>query len=136
MKDWATTDNTEAFYAAGQRGQLGSNGAAGFFLPVLEQQDYESEEWLDYDSNADGVLDSVLVIHSGFDGLVPGGRSCGNGSLNRIASQASAASEAWFDPFWNLQLSNYAIASPYERLCNFENYAHIGLMVSFSVRGF
>lgn len=128
VKDWVTTDKTEAEYSEGNSGNLGPDRAADFAIPALMALDNEPLEFLDYDSNEDGIFDAVLIVHSGFSAVQIGGEQCGNNEKNRIRSQGVIGSDSWEDSVWNLQLSNYAIASAFTRVCNFDNFAHMGVM--------
>lgn len=118
VKDWMDTDNTEAFYSAGNSNWQGSDLAASFFVPVLNQLDASGIDWTPYDVDFDGNLDAVLVIHSGFAAEQGNGAECGlPDPLSRIHSQGHAASQAWTSASFTTYLSGYAIAPAFDRMC-------------------
>jgi hypothetical protein len=75
--DWQITDNTEAYYADG-RSAMPVNGdrephLRTAFHYILDQMDEQNFPWEDYDSDNDGIVDSVQFLHSGF-GAEMGGK--------------------------------------------------------------
>lgn len=127
--DWQVTDNTEAHYAGGVSGQFGAREAAAFFVPILDRLEFSA---MDYDQDRDGYMDNTIVIHSGFSAVDGNsGAACGaNNVLNRFMSQGGPAADgAWRDPETFVELGGYVIASPYVRTCNFETFAHMGVIV-------
>jgi M6 family metalloprotease-like protein len=129
VKDWMTTDNTEAFYANGERGLRGSVDTTLMFQPLLTNLDQAGEEWTQYDSNRDGVIDAVLVIHSGYASEQGPGPGCGAPDpMNRIYSQGHMGSSAWLSQNGLATLGGFAIASAWDRVC-VDRPAGIGIMV-------
>ena len=134
VQDWKVLATDEAAAAQGKSGALDTLQASKFFEPVLKELSDSEFDFFQFDSDGDGFLDNVLVIHSGFSSATPGTGSCGeNPALNRIRSQGHTGStnlfsQAWMDPVWELQLSGYVIASAFERLCNFEKFAGMGVI--------
>ena len=133
IEDWRTVPENEAYYAGGVSNAKDSLEASKMFEPVLDQLAEEGMDFFDFDGDNDGYLDNVIVIHSGFSAAFPGGEKCGNGPQDRIRSQGHTGGkgpnyDSWADPKWGLQLSSYAIASTWERVCNFNNWAGMGVI--------
>jgi len=61
---WQITDNTEAHYSFGKSGRTTDLQAA--FYPLLDALDAQGTDWSVYDSNGDGVLDNLMILHSGY----------------------------------------------------------------------
>jgi Immune inhibitor A peptidase M6 len=67
------TNNTEAYFAQGQAGRVGLEELQHVFTPILDQLDEDGFDWSLYDqaggssdgSGSDGILDHLVVIHSG-----------------------------------------------------------------------
>ena len=81
--DWLVTDNTEAYYAD-KRSGMPKNGdrephLRTAFHHVLEQMDAQNFPWGDYDSDQDGIIDSVQFLHSGY-----GAEIGGTGTSHRV----------------------------------------------------
>jgi M6 family metalloprotease-like protein len=119
VRDWANTDNTEAYYAAGVANYQGADLSAAMFIPVLNQLDGGGTmDWSPYDANQDGYVDALLVIHSGYASEQGDGSSCGAAAQNdRIYSQGHSVSNAWSNANFATTVSAYAIASAFTRLC-------------------
>ena len=128
VKNWQVADNTEKLYAGGQAGQLGFDRSGAFITPILDKLAEEQFPFYEYDSNDDGSVDILLAIHSGFSSTQPGGEECGNGQKDRMRNQATSISNLYTDPVWGISISSYAISSAFTRLCNFENFAGMGVM--------
>jgi M6 family metalloprotease-like protein len=134
IKDWKVTDNTEAHYAGGVSGKMGALEAAAFFVPILDDLSANDPSFnvMDFDADGDGYMDNTVVIHSGFSAVDGNsGVDCqANNVLNRFMSQGGPASDgAWMDPSTFVELGGYVIATPYVRTCNFDQFAHMGVIV-------
>jgi M6 family metalloprotease-like protein len=129
VRDWANTDNTEAYYAAGVANYQGADLSAAMFVPVLNQLDGGGTmDWSTYDANQDGYIDALLVIHSGYASEQGDGSSCGAAAQNdRIYSQGHSISMAWSNANYATSVSGYAISSAFTRLCP-GTWAKMGLM--------
>ena len=136
VMDWYTTNNTEAHFAAGQDGMLGSLRSADFFVPALDHLDRVALlDWDRFDRNRDGNIDAVLVLHSGFASEAGFGTACNaNTPENRIRSQGYVSS---LEGSWTslnpksasrVRLDGYAVASAFSGVCDTEQSAQIGVM--------
>jgi M6 family metalloprotease-like protein len=82
--DWITLDETEAYYADGARG----------FTPMMHQAMRNALDKLEatgfdfspYDSDVDGLIDSICFLHSGYAAEWGGTDEDGGSYLNRIWS--------------------------------------------------
>lgn len=132
VTDWIDTDNTEAHYAAGIRGFQNSLVGSRFFDPVLTKLDQSGMDWSLYDKDEDGLLDTVLVIHSGFAAEAGSGAACNaNAPENRIRSQGwtySSVFNSWANPSKTIRLYGYAVASAFQSVCDLKSYASMGVM--------
>lgn len=80
--DWVTTDNTEAYYSFGQSGFVRALQYA--MHPALDQVDEQlSGNWSQFDVNGDGMLDSVIMMHSGIS-AANGLRDCFGQSIENL----------------------------------------------------
>jgi hypothetical protein len=134
IQDWKVTDNTEAHYAGGVSGKMGAMEAAAFFVPILNDLSANDPTFnvMDYDQDGNGYMDNTIVIHSGFSAVDGNsGSDCqANNVLNRFMSQGGPAADgAWIDPKTFVELGGYVIATPYVRTCNFDQFAHMGVIV-------
>jgi bacillopeptidase F (M6 metalloprotease family) len=70
---WLVTNNTEAYFSQGQAGRVGLEELQQVFTPILDQLDENGFDWSLYDqagggddgTGSDGILDHLVVIHSG-----------------------------------------------------------------------
>lgn len=63
---------TEAYYSFGQRGII--PGLSNAMWPALDKLDNQPDwDWSQFDLDEDGQLDSVVMMHSGIDGVVTPG---------------------------------------------------------------
>jgi hypothetical protein len=84
IQDWKKTDNTEKHYAFGQAGRVSQFQES--YWPLLDALDKNKDwDWSRYDIDANGFLDNIIVIHSGY-AAEEGGEDCTNGReyLDRI----------------------------------------------------
>lgn len=92
--DWVTISYTEAQISQGNQGLNGPVPIQDLFIDVLNALDSSAagdlEFWTKYDSDGDGLIDLVAVLHSGYDSSLPG-TDCTNAAATppfRIHSQA------------------------------------------------
>ena len=129
--DWQTTDNTEYYYADGRGGYPGGAGTVQLedsVTPLLTNMDTEGFDFSNYDLNKDGVLDLVMVLHSGYAAQYGDQVSCEPYAkkLDRIMDQQlSASSDAWTSADGKYTLGTFVIASSYNGVCN-TNSAKVG----------
>jgi M6 family metalloprotease-like protein len=101
------------------------------FEYVLEQLDNPGFDFDHYDQDGDGVLDSVVFLHSGY-GAERGSVDCETGTSweNRIWSHAMmrAKDDAWVSKSGKVRLGAYMVTSAYRGRC-YTNIARIGLVV-------
>jgi len=131
VRDWALTDNTEDFYAAGSRGLVGTLQGQTFFKPVLdkiETQELRSDKFFFF--NLDGVLDvpkdevedgdgfiELLVLHSGYASEAVETDCFGRGREDRIWSQGhKGADGGWKTSDSNFAVMGYTVASALDHL--------------------
>ena len=130
IQDWQTTDREESYYAKGTGGRNGNLAMQEVFTPLLERLDASMSRsesfqfWLQYDRGGDpvwggdGILDQLVVIHSGYP-AEQGDRNCGHPSyLDRIWSQGSGSSSGgWQNQDGNFRLGGYTLASAWAAVC-------------------
>ena len=73
VMDWRTTDNTEAYFGKGTSGL--HRDVSRLMHAVLTQLDNEGTDWSLYDLNNDGVIDNIIIVHSGHP-AEHGGHDC------------------------------------------------------------
>lgn len=128
--DWRTTDNTEMFYADEVSGFKKSDEASAFFEPVLTQLDSEgSMNWLSYDIDRDGKIDSLSVIHSGYAAEQGIGANCNEPHpKHRIFSQGHRTSmTGWTDSMKAISVNGYSISSGFDQVCQNARPASMGV---------
>mmetsp|Transcript_6258 Transcript_6258/g.9621 ORF Transcript_6258/g.9621 Transcript_6258/m.9621 type:complete len:621 (+) Transcript_6258:254-2116(+) len=126
VKDWIVTDDTELHYSFGRSGLTRDLSKA--LHPVLEVLDALGEDFSQYDQDGDGVLDSVVFLHSGFPAEV-GGWDCytGQNHIQRIWSHAvSTYSDEWTSYDGQYTLRGYMVASALRGTCGYA-LARIGV---------
>jgi hypothetical protein len=117
VRDWRVTDNTEDFYAKGQRGIIGTLEGQEFFKPVLD--DIQTEELakdqffffgLDGDGG-DGAIE-LIVLHSGYASEAIGTDCYGRAGEDRIWSQGHIGVDGgWETDDKNFAVKGYTVAS-------------------------
>ena len=125
--DWLATDNTEAFFSFPNRGR--SDAIIPAFTPVLQSLEDSGFDFSPFDSDGDGVIDLVVFVHSGYDGLQGGDDQFGVAADFRIAAHARSGCSpdtCWTSADGSFRLGPYAVASGYLGLLNFET-ARIGV---------
>lgn len=76
VQEWDVAPNTEQFHSYGLNGMTSLYAKAAY--PTLERMDEAGTDWSQYDRDGDGILDSVVILHSGF-AAEGGGTDCING---------------------------------------------------------
>jgi Immune inhibitor A peptidase M6 len=143
--DWKMTDNTEPFYAGGKSGFRPELNKA--MWPILDELDnQEGWDWSQFDSDKDGRLDSVVMMHSSVN-AVSGGKDCwGRDYLDRIwphAFTGSAGDLVWRSKDESYRMAGYTVTSVYDADCDnipttagltCHEYMHtMDLVVSFKI---
>lgn len=118
VRDWRLTDNTEAFYAQGQRGIVGTLEGQEFFKPVLDQ--IEPEEiavdpffffGLDQSDTSNGAI-PLIVLHSGYASESSAEDCYGASRQDRIWSQGHIGVDGgWATSDGNFAVQGYTVAS-------------------------
>jgi M6 family metalloprotease-like protein len=130
--DWIMTDGTESFYGDGRSGlprpQSDEPQLRRAFSFVLEQLDDQGFDFTQYDQDNDGILDSVVFLHSGYS-AERGGGDCETGTMfeNRIWSHVIGRMRDNWISSTGIQLGTYEVASVYRGTC-YSNIARIGVM--------
>ena len=119
--DWVVTDKSEKDYADGVQG----------FTPTLQQAMYPALDMLDndpnwdwgpYDSDNDGFLDSVVMMHSGVSAVVSTDADCfGQEAIDRIWPHAWATTNRGWESQREglaLRLNGYTVNSVYDGTCD------------------
>jgi M6 family metalloprotease-like protein len=125
--DSVVTDNTEAFYANPNRGR--TEAIIPAFTPVLNALDNGgSFDFSPFDQDGDKVIDMVVFLHSGYDGVL-GIPDCQTGATNdqRIGSHArSSFGEDW-ESSTGYSLGSFVVAAAMRGACN-ANINKIGVI--------
>ena len=117
--DWITTDKTEAEYTDGKQGFTSELQEA--MWPALDQLDNRPDwDWSSFDSDQDGFLDSVVMMHSGVSAVVSTGPDCfGQEAQNRIWPHAWASIiQGWQSKDKSVRLNGYTVNSVYDGDCD------------------
>jgi M6 family metalloprotease-like protein len=126
---WQLADNTEHFYANGTSGLPSSTDLRPALAPLLEKMEEAGFDWTDYDQDSDGLIDSVVVLHSGYAAEV-GGLECDTGpdAANRIWSHSQGPqSNSWKSSTHDVGLGGYLMTSAFRGTCG-EGIARIGVI--------
>ena len=133
VKGWFSTDNTEAYYSFDVSGR--DDRLQQMMNPVLDSLESMGEDFSQFDQDGDGVLDSVVVMHSGYP-AESGNRDCYNQPYqNRIWSHAVPVygdNGGWISSDRKYRLGTYVVASAlrppsYSKTC-FRKMARIGVV--------
>jgi len=114
VEDWITAPFTEEYYSFGNYGLM--NYFAQVAYGALTRMDQAGYDWSQLDEDDDGVLDNVVILHSGFV-AEGGGRDCYNEKelgTHRIWSHATAVpdnQDAWYSSDRSVRLSRYCTTS-------------------------
>jgi len=117
--DWVVTDKTEKEYANGQRGI--TIDLAQAMVPALDKLDNDPDwDWSSFDSDQDGFLDSVAMMHSGISAVVTPDPDCfGQEQNDRIWPHAWAnTGNTWTNKDDSLRLNGYVVASVFDGICD------------------
>jgi M6 family metalloprotease-like protein len=128
--DWQTTDNTEAYYADGRSGLPGGFiGVDQAVLPILNSMDAQGFDFSQYDSDYDGFIDVLMVLHSGYSAELGDQTACAPFApyTNRIHSFATGAAPGLWTSSRLVELGVFLFASAYRGLCD-ANVARIGVI--------
>jgi M6 family metalloprotease-like protein len=107
--DSVVTDNTEAFYANPNRGR--SEAIIPAFTPVLNALDNGgSFDFSPFDQNGDNVIDMVIFLHSGYDGVNGATDAFGATFDQRIASHARSAIGLDWESSTGYSLGSFVVA--------------------------
>lgn len=127
VTDWIVTDNTELYYSFDQSGL--TRELADAMYPVLRQIDALGIDFSQYDRDGDGIIDSLVLLHSGHPAEI-GGLECvtNRPATSRIWSHAIGS----FDNKWTsfdgqYSLGGYMVASAVRGVCG-GDIARIGVM--------
>ena len=125
--DWTLTDGTEEFYSYHEFGQ--PRDMVRSLYPVLQAIDALGTDFSKYDQDGDGVIDSLVLLHSGFAAELFG-KDCYTQRAHeeRIWSHAVGAFANDWTSFDNkYTLGGYMIASALRGICG-DDLARIGVM--------
>lgn len=128
---WMAAEESEQYYANGQMGL--NNGIQRAFWSALDTLDNQASwNWNEFDVDADGLLDSVVFLHSGYPAEA-GSIECGpnKDARDRIWSHATATSslaDTWTSKNGAYKLNGFVVASAYDEPCT-TNVAKMGVMV-------
>ncbi|CAB9515751.1 Immune inhibitor A peptidase M6 [Seminavis robusta] len=116
---WHVTDNTELHYSFEQSGR--NIELQNAFHPLLnELYDTQQMDFSPYDKNGDGVIDNLLIIHSGYPAEV-GGIDCKNSRPvhQRIWSHALAdvSKYNWVSSDGAMRTNAYTFAAGLHDVC-------------------
>ena len=130
VQDWIVAPNNEEYYS------YRMNGLTALFAKcsyeALRKMDEAGTDWSQYDRDGDGVLDSVVIMHSGFS-AEGGGDDCINGKplgAHRIWSHRTAMGEnrdAWYSKDRSVRIGSYAATSAVHGFCG-HNITRIGVV--------
>lgn len=126
ITNWTVTDNTEAHYAFGLSGLTRRLGASMF--PLLDQLDEEGMDFGQFDLDEDMVIDSVVLLHSGYAAEL-GGHDCYTHAVeqDRIWSHAiTTFANEWVSRS-GYQIASYSVASAMRGTCH-DRPSYIGVM--------
>ena len=117
--DWVVTDNTEAYYSFGKQGLVPETQQMGF--PILSQLDGQNFDWSQFDSDNDGRIDSLVMIHSGYGAETTREDCFGKKADDRIWAHAyTNSANPWMSSDGNYQTGGYTIASAFFGECGAE----------------
>ncbi|KAI2508069.1 Immune inhibitor A peptidase M6 [Fragilaria crotonensis] len=111
VMSWIRTDNTEAYYAAKVSGR--SPSLVNAMHPVLNLLENFGLNFSEYDQDNDGVIDVVIMMHSGYPAEDLLNDCDGQSYDDRIWAHASTAfgAETWGSLDGKYQLGAYVVAS-------------------------
>ena len=119
VMDWFVADNTEAFYADGVSGY--STEFKKVIYPALNKLDDQGFDWTPFDSDKNGRLDSVVIMHSGISAVAAIEDCYEVGQADRIwphAFSASLSYNTWTSEDGSVFLSGYTVTSVFDGDCD------------------
>ena len=120
VQDWVTVSQTESYYSHGKYGVTSAFAECGY--DTLSKMDAAGVDWSQYDQDGDGVLDSVVILHSGFV-AEGGGKDCVNDKPHgdwRIWSHATSVPDdmdAWTSEDRSVRIGRYSATSAVRGTC-------------------
>eukprot|EP00543_Licmophora_paradoxa_P006710 CAMPEP_0202444340 /NCGR_PEP_ID=MMETSP1360-20130828/3460_1 /ASSEMBLY_ACC=CAM_ASM_000848 /TAXON_ID=515479 /ORGANISM="Licmophora paradoxa, Strain CCMP2313" /LENGTH=690 /DNA_ID=CAMNT_0049060317 /DNA_START=48 /DNA_END=2120 /DNA_ORIENTATION=- len=126
VADWVTTDNTEDYYSFNVSGI--SHDTRRAYYPALDALDKQNFDFSPFDQNNDGLIDLIVMLHSGFAAEV-GGRDCYNNRHHeqRIWAHAlPAQADNWVSTRTGIRANGYCISTAIRGHC-FARPARIGV---------
>ena len=125
--DWTVTDGSEEEYSHGVSGL--TRDLAPSMYPLLQVIDALGTDFSKYDQDGDGVIDSLVLLHSGFPAEI-GGIDCYTKRAHeeRIWAHAVGVFDSDWTSFDNkYRLGGYMVASALRGTCG-DQIARIGVM--------
>lgn len=116
--DWTITDNTELYYSFDNSGldvELRKS-----MYPALDQLERDGFDFSRFDQNNDGVIDSLMLLHSGYAAEV-GGEDCESGhkTQQRIWSHAiGGRQDNWVSESSGIRANGYSVSSGLRGMCH------------------
>lgn len=118
VRDWRLTNNTEEYFAKGQRGIIGTLEGQEFFKPVLDEIEAESDQFFFFDLDGaggggdDNGAIELIVLHSGYAAESSQTDCAGRDRSDRIWSQAHIGVDGgWATSDKNFKVQGYTVAS-------------------------
>lgn len=116
--DWVVTDMTEKEYSYGESGI--SVEFRKSMYPALDHLDEQGFDFSRFDMNDDGIIDSIVVLHSGYAAEI-GGADCTSGAdaTHRIWSHALASMKNnWKSKKLSIRAGGYCVSSGLRGHCH------------------
>lgn len=123
LQDWIVAPYTEDYYSYGKFGMTSYFAKCAY--GALDKMDAKGVDWSQYDQDRDGVLDSVVIFHSGYV-AEGGGTDCINGKTHgdhRIWSHATSVvdnRDAWYSSDRSVRMGMYSTTSAVRGTCGSE----------------
>lgn len=123
VEDWITAPHDERHYSFGNYGLI--NYFAKVAYEALDRMDARGQDWQRFDEDEDGVIDNVVILHSGFV-AEGGGTDCYNNKphgVHRIWSHATSVpdnQEAWYSSDRSVRIGRYCTTSALFGTCDLD----------------
>lgn len=123
VQDWIVAPYPEEYYSYDNFGLTAHFAKCAY--GALDKMDQDGVDWSQYDQDGDGVLDSVVIFHSGYV-AEGGGTDCINNRSHgdhRIWSHATSVldgSDAWYSSDQSVRIGIYATTSAVRGVCGSE----------------